>query len=110
MKFLFILFLLFTTFATAQQTPATTYPNQTEGDFKIKNFPFQNGETSLPELTIHYITLGQAVKDNNGKVTNAVLIMHGTTGSGNNFLSNLFAGNLFGPGQLLDAGKYYIIL
>ncbi|HLX65367.1 MAG TPA: alpha/beta fold hydrolase [Puia sp.] len=110
MKFLFILFLLFTTFATAQQTPATTYPNQTEGDFKIKNFPFQSGETTLPELKIHYITLGLPVKDNSGKVINAVIIMHGTTGSGANFLSGTFAGNLFGPGQLLDAGKYYIIL
>src|SRR5580658_8868656 len=110
MKFLFIIFLAFTTYATAQQTPATTYPKQSEGDFKIKNFPFQSGETTLPELNIHYITLGQPVKDNSGKVTNAVLIMHGTTGSGANFLSGSFAGNLFGPGQLLDAAKYYIIL
>ncbi|HEV3414665.1 MAG TPA: alpha/beta fold hydrolase [Puia sp.] len=110
MKYLLVLLITCATCATAQQNPATTYPNQTEGDYKIKNFPFQSGETSLPELNIHYITLGQPVKDNSGKVTNAVLIMHGTTGSGANFLSKLFAGNLFGPGQLLDASKYFIIL
>jgi homoserine O-acetyltransferase/O-succinyltransferase len=109
---IFLLLLLANTtfFAKAQQPPAQTYPSQTEADFKIKNFPFQSGETTLPELNLHYITLGQPVKDNKGQVTNAVLIMHGTTGSGSNFLSPLFAGNLFGPGQLLDATKYYIIL
>src|SRR5579863_7158707 len=103
MKYLLVLFLATASFANAQKTTATTYPNQTEGDFKIKNFPFQTGETTLPELNIHYITIGQPIKDNSGKVTNAVLIMHGTTGSGTNFLSTLFGGNLFGPGQLLDA-------
>ncbi|HET6252784.1 MAG TPA: alpha/beta fold hydrolase [Puia sp.] len=110
MKYLLILLLAFTTVAKAQQSPAKTYPNQIEGDFRISNFPFQSGETTLPELNIHYITLGQPDRDNTGKVTNAVLIMHGTTGSGANFLSPAFAGNLFGPGQLLDATKYFIIL
>ncbi|HEV3325912.1 MAG TPA: alpha/beta fold hydrolase [Puia sp.] len=95
--------------AAAPHAPAS-FPGQTEGDFKIKNFPFQSGETTLAELNLHYTTLGQPVKDNTGKTTNAILIMHGTTGSGSNFLSQLFAGNLFGPGQLLDASKYYIIL
>jgi homoserine O-acetyltransferase len=112
-RFLIATFLSFTTLTQAQQAqqnPAKTYPNQTEGDYKIPNFPIQSGETTLPELNIHYITLGQPVKDNTGKVINAVLIMHGTTGAGSNFLSPLFAGNLFGPGQLLDAAKYYIIL
>ena len=110
MKYFLFFLLASATLAKAQQNPAKTYPNQTEGDFKIKNFPFQSGETTLAELNLHYTTLGQPVKDNTGKVTNAVLIMHGTTGSGANFLSQLFAGNLFGPGQLLDASKYYIIL
>jgi homoserine O-acetyltransferase len=107
---LVIVFIIGITAAQSQQTPAPKYPNQTEGDFKINNFPFQSGETTLPVLNIHYITLGQPARDKNGKVTNAVLIMHGTTGSGENFLSSLFAGNLFGPGQLLDASKYFIIL
>jgi homoserine O-acetyltransferase len=110
MRYFLFLLVAFTSVTHAQQTPAKTYPNQTEGDYKIRNFPFQSGETTLSELNIHYITLGQPVKDNTGKVINAVLIMHGTTGSGSNFLSALFAGNLFGPGQLLDAGKYFIIL
>ena len=110
MKYLLILLALTTNIAIAQQPPTPAYPNQTEGDFKIKNFPFQSGETTLPELNIHYTTLGQPIKDDNGKVTNAILIMHGTTGSGANFLSPLFAGNLFGAGQLLDASKYFIIL
>ncbi|MEO6914440.1 MAG: alpha/beta fold hydrolase [Chitinophagaceae bacterium] len=85
------------------------YPAVTEGDYKVKNFVFESKET-LPELNLHYATLGKPVKDNNGIVTNAVLIMHGTTGSHENFLNERFGGNLFGPGQLLDATKYYIIL
>jgi homoserine O-acetyltransferase len=109
MKYLLILLLALPEFSTAQQ-PAATYPNQTEGDFKIKSFPFQSGDTTLAELNLHFTTLGQPKKDASGKTINAVLIMHGTTGSGANFLSQLFAGNLFGPGQLLDASKYYIIL
>lgn len=80
-----------------------------QGDFLIKNFHFQDGET-LPELRIHYRTLGTPVRDASGTVRNAVLIMHGTGGSGANFLTDEFAGVLFGPGQLLDASKYYIIL
>jgi len=104
------LFCLFCVTSPAQRPAPIPLPDQTEGDFKIKNFPFQSGETTLPELNLHYITLGRPVRDNSGRVINAVLIMHGTTGSGSNFLSQLFAGNLFGAGQLLDAGKYFIIL
>lgn len=81
-----------------------------EGDFLIDRFPFRSGDTTLPVLKIHYQTLGKPVKDRFGKVTNAVLIMHGTGGSGSGFLGASFAGVLFGPGQLLDAAKYYIIL
>lgn len=107
----FPLFFLATTGLTAQTRPASLhFPDSTEGDFKIKNFPFQSGETTLGELNLHYTTLGKPVKDNTGLTTNAVLIMHGTTGNGHNFLSQLFAGHLFGPGQPLDASKYYIIL
>lgn len=85
------------------------FPTSTESDYSIKNFKFETGDV-LPQLTIHYTTLGQPVKDKNGMVINAILIMHGTTGNGRGFLSDLFAGNLFNPGQLLDATKYYIIL
>jgi homoserine O-acetyltransferase/O-succinyltransferase len=95
----------------AQTAPAPlSFPDQAEGDYLIKNFPFQSGETTLQALTIHYTTLGKPVKDSKGRVVNAVIIMHGTSGNGHSFLSQQFAGGLFGPGQLLDASNYYIIL
>ena len=80
-----------------------------EGDVVLKNFQFASGE-SLPELRIHYRTIGQPQKDERGMVSNAVLVMHGTGGSGGQFTGRGFAGELFGPGQLLDASKYFIIL
>lgn len=85
------------------------YPAPVEGDYVIENFKFVSGE-SLPQLKLHYTTIGTPVKDAAGTVRNAVLIMHGTTGNGRGFLSGQFAGGLFGPGQLLDATKHYIIL
>jgi homoserine O-acetyltransferase len=92
--------------AVAQQAPQ---PATTEGDFVAKNFQFRSGE-SLPVLRLHYTTLGKPARDAQGRVTNAVLILHGTGGSGHQFLQPIFAGELFGPGQLLDATRYYIIL
>ncbi len=88
---------------------AQNYPAPKTGDFVMKDFHFGSGET-LPELRIHYRTLGTPQRDANGRVTNAVLILHGTTGSGENFLALYFAGVLFVPGALLDAQKYFIIL
>jgi homoserine O-acetyltransferase len=84
-------------------------PATTEGDLVVKNFKFRSGET-LPELRLHYTTLGKPVRDAQGRVTNAVLILHGTGGTGHQFLTPIFAGELFGPGQLLDTMRYYIIL
>ncbi len=81
----------------------------TEGDFVIHNFQFHSGE-SLPELRLHYTTLGKPVKDAAGRTTNAVLILHGTGGTGQQFFAPQFAGVLFGPGQLLDNSRYFIIL
>ena len=81
----------------------------TEGDFVIHNFQFHSGE-SLPELRLHYTTLGKPVKDAAGRTTNAVLILHGTGGTGQQFFAPQFAGVLFGPGQLLDTSRYFIIL
>jgi homoserine O-acetyltransferase/O-succinyltransferase len=80
-----------------------------EHDFVTSDFKFRSGET-LPELKIHYTTYGRPQTDSRGRTTNAVLILHGTTGSGQQFVSARFAGVLFGPGQLLDATKYFIIL
>ena len=88
---------------------AAEFPAPVEGDFLIKDFSFTTGE-KLPELRIHYTTVGKPVKDASGMVTNAVLIMHGTGGTGRPFLSQTFGGMLFGAGQFLDATKYFIIL
>lgn len=80
-----------------------------EGDFVIHDFRFDDGET-LPELRLHYRTLGTLRTDADGHAVNAVYIMHGTTGNGANFLGSQFAGELFGPGQPLDTAKYYLVL
>jgi homoserine O-acetyltransferase/O-succinyltransferase len=100
-------FLLFTAVATA----ANLLPAQTpeEGDFAISNFPFASGE-QLPKLNLHYTTFGHLVRDRQGHASNAVLILHGTSGSGHQFLAPQFRDVLFQPGQLLDASKYFIIL
>jgi homoserine O-acetyltransferase len=87
---------------------AANYPNPPESDFVLHNFKFTSGET-LPELRIHYRTLGEPVKGKDGLTNNGVLIMHGTTGSGAQFIRPEFAGELFGPGQPLDATKYFLI-
>jgi homoserine O-acetyltransferase/O-succinyltransferase len=89
------------------QTPSK-YP-VTEGDYVAHNFKFKSSE-ELPELHLHYRTLGKPDRDAQGRVKNAVLILHGTGGSGQQFLVPQFAGELYGPGQLLDIEKYFIIL
>src|SRR4051812_33875732 len=93
-------------FATLQ----AHYPAPAEHDFVLHDFKFENGQT-LPTLNIHCTTIGEPRKNpKTGKVDNAILIMHGTSGSGHQFLTPIFADVLFGPGQPLDATKYYIIL
>ena len=87
----------------------TPLPQAVEGNFSIKDFTFNSGE-SLPELRIHYRTLGTPQKDAQGVVRNAVLIMHGTGGTGAQFMGRPFAGELFLPGQPLDVTKYFIVL
>ncbi len=103
----------------ASLASAAEYPAPTEGDFTIRDFKFASGET-MPEVRIHYRTLGspqrvppaadKIEKDAQGKTTNAILIMHGTTGSGAQFIRPEFAGELFGKDQPLDATKFFIIL
>ncbi|PLW81470.1 homoserine acetyltransferase [Kineobactrum sediminis] len=87
---------------------AQEHPLPEEGDFTIQAFAFDDG--SVLDLTQHYTTIGTPQRDAEGRVNNAVLIMHGTTGSGSGFFSENFAGVLFGPGQLLDASRFFIIL
>ena len=82
---------------------AAAYPPAKEADFVIHSFRFSSGET-LPELRLHYRTIGTP----NGN--NAVLILHGTGGTGKQFLAEQFAGRLYGPGELLDANNHFLIL
>jgi homoserine O-acetyltransferase len=84
-------------------------PQFAEGNYVAHNFHFRSGET-LPDLRLHYTMYGKPATDASGRVTNAVLILHGTGGTGKQFTGPQFAGVLFGPGQLLDASKYFIIL
>src|SRR6185369_11416541 len=93
----------------ATQAQAASYPAPTEGDFTVKDFRFASGE-SLPQLRIHYRSFGTPRQDAHGVVRNAVLILHGTGGSGASLVREEFAGELFGPGQLLDAARYYLVL
>src|ERR1700747_3463789 len=95
--------------AAACARPQTTTPTTTEGDFVVHNFKFHSGEL-LPDVRLHYTTLGKPARDAEGRTTNAVLILHGTGGSGHQFLAPYFAGELFGPGQPLDATRYFIVL
>src|SRR5580765_6042407 len=98
-----------TAFAQPQTQPQRNYPAPVEGDYVIKGFHFRSGET-LPELKMQYRTIGTLKKNSAGVATNAVLAGHGTGGNGASLLNPTFANVLFGPGQLLDATKYFIIL
>jgi homoserine O-acetyltransferase/O-succinyltransferase len=102
-------FALFLSILAASFASAADYPAPTESDFTIRDFKFASGET-LPELRLHYRTLGKPEKDAQGKTTNAILIMHGTTGSGAQFIRPEFAGELFGKDQPFDATKFFIVL
>ncbi|HEY3615777.1 MAG TPA: alpha/beta fold hydrolase [Candidatus Sulfotelmatobacter sp.] len=108
---LVVLPLFLTMLCIAQRSPSQPAAKLTsqEGDYVSHDFHFKTGET-LPELKLHYTTFGKAEHDANGKVTNAVLILHGTGGSGRQFLAPQFADVLFGPGQPLDTNRYFIIL
>src|SRR6185503_16003919 len=86
-------------------SPAAGY----EGDAALANFHFASGD-SLPELRLHFRTFGRPQRDSLGHVKNAVLILHGTTGSGAQFTNPSFAGELYGPGQPLDTTRTYVIL
>ncbi len=85
------------------------YGQGTQGDYYVHGFRFESGQT-LDTLRLHYTTLGKPRRDAAGTVRNAVMVLHGTGGSGRGFLSKNFAGVLFGPGELLDTAKYYVIL
>jgi len=88
---------------------AADYPQPQEADYVIRDFRFASGE-SLPELRVHYRVLGKPDRGADGTVRNAVLILHGTGGSGANFIRAEFAGELFGAGQPLDAARTFIVI
>jgi homoserine O-acetyltransferase/O-succinyltransferase len=94
-------------FLPAQQK--SQLPSPTQGDYVVSDFHFTSGE-ELRGLRMHYATFGTPARDAKGKVTNAVLLLHGTSGTGEQFLAPQFAGVLFGPGQLLDITRYYVIM
>jgi homoserine O-acetyltransferase len=92
---------------------AADYPRSVEADVVLEDFRFATGEKL--DLKVHYRSIGRPRRDREGKVVNAVLILHGTTGSGAQFVGDgsakhPFAGELFGKGQPLDAGRYYLVL
>ena len=78
------------------------------GTYVVRDFRFRSGET-LPELKLHYMTMGRPRRDAAGVVRNAVLILHGTTGSGRQFLNPLFT-ELYAAGEALDTATHYVIL
>ena len=96
----------FTLFATPSL--AETWPSK-DGEAVLKDFTFVSGE-KLPEVRMHYTTLGTPHKDKKGQIDNAIMVLHGTGGSGKQFLQPQFADELYGPGQPLAIAKYYIIL
>jgi homoserine O-acetyltransferase len=102
-------FLILTAFALLTPRATAAAPTPHEGDWIARDVRFASGET-LAEVRLHYRTLGAPVRDAAGVVRNAVLFLHGTGGSGAQFLQPQFADELFGPGQLLDITRYYIVL
>ena len=100
------------TLASLSVTPrarAADFPRAAEADFVVRDFRFGSGET-LPSMNVHYRTIGTPQRDASGVVRNAVMILHGTGGTGGAFTSQTFGGELFGAGQVLDATRYFIIL
>lgn len=95
--------------ALALSSAVVAQPAPVEGDFRTADFALTGGER-LAELRLHYRTLGEPRRGADGRVENAVLLLHGTGGTGAQFLSPQFAGELFGPGQPLDIARYYIVM
>ena len=95
--------------AFAMQVLSAPYPDPIEGDAVIRDFRFSDGQV-FPELKLHYRTLGAPKRDAAGRMSNAVLVLHGTGGSGASLMTDGFAGGLFGREQTLDATRYFIII
>lgn len=92
-----------------KETPSPVWPGQTEGDFIIKDFHFNSGEV-LPELRLHYVTLGMPHRNPSSVIDNAILLLHSTGGDTTEFFKPEFSGPLYGPGQPIDLTKFYVII
>jgi homoserine O-acetyltransferase len=108
-RLLALLVLLFLFCASPAPAQTDWAARLTEGEITLGNFHFRSGET-MPALRIHYATLGTPHRDAHGDIDNAVMVLHGTGGSGRQFLAPQFADALYGPGQPLDLAHYYVIL
>jgi homoserine O-acetyltransferase len=96
--------------AQSTQTAAEgPFSDRTEGDFVIKDFHFNSGEV-LPELRLHYVTLGTPHRNSSGQIDNAVLLLHSTGSDTTEFFDPDFSGPLYGAGQPLDLAKFYLII
>src|ERR1700733_6795301 len=93
---------------TVSRAQTSHWPTQ-DGNYVIKNFHFGSGE-SIPELKLHYLTLGKPHRDAAGHTDNVILLLHGTGGDARSLLNPVFSDVLFGPGQPFDVSKFYIIL
>lgn len=93
----------------APTAPAASKWPARDAQFTVRNFRFRSGGT-LPELRINYTTLGSPHRNAKGEIDNAVMVLHGTGGTGRQFLAPQFADELYGPGQPLDVKRYWIIL
>ncbi len=88
---------------------AAPWPGQAEGDWRIRDVTFADGSV-MAELTLHYTTLGTLKRDSTGRITNAAMLLHGSSGTGKNWLQPKFADEMFGPGQPLDLAQWYVVL
>lgn len=96
------------TLVLASPAGAQSFPSPERHDHVVKNFRFQNGE-SLPEVKIHYRTVGTAIRDARGKITNGVMVLHGSSGDAGQVLAASFSEPLLSKGGPLDAAKYFLI-
>ena len=110
---LMVIFVLASAFPALGQEgsnkPNINWPGYREGDYVVHDYKFVSGE-SLPEVKLHYRTIGTAKQNSAGEVVNAVLLLQGNTGTGANWFRPTLADELFKPGQPLDATKHYIIM
>jgi len=88
--------------------PRSPLPNETEGDYVIRDYRFRSGET-LSEVKLHYTTVGTPIRDGRGRIRNGILVMHGSSSPASQVLASSFTGPLVGSGLALDPSRYFLI-